>query len=136
MLQSILDNKKAFSVFFAVIITGTVAFVVVLALAVISISSSRISNNFSYSLKAKSMANACAMEALINIRNDENFLGEHELIEGDYSCNYIINDLGSSEREILVWSEVSGVTKKIKIKTAIAFPKMNLEYWEEVADFN
>ncbi|HNV97203.1 MAG TPA: hypothetical protein PKL13_02700 [bacterium] len=134
-LQEVYDKKLGFSTLIIIVISGAVALTVILALALVSISSSRITKDFYFSQRAKSLANACAMQGLILCRNDKNYFGSGNLNIDEFTCNYLVIDLGGLDREIRAWSEVSGVVKKVRVLTKIAYPQMSIDLWQEVSDF-
>jgi len=135
MQREVYDKKLGFSTLIIIIISGSVALTVILALAIISISSNRITRDFYSSQRAKSLANSCAMQGLLSCRNDKNFLGPGILNIDDSSCNYLVMDLGELNREIRAWSEVSGVLRRVRVLTTITYPQMTIDLWQEVSDF-
>ena len=127
--------KKGFSTLFAVIVVGAVTLTVIFSLATVSLSSSRIANAFSSAFRAKSLANACAEQGLMEIRKDANFSGTHSLTIAGQGCSYAVINNGGEGREIQSMSTVNIFTRKVKVQISQIFPKITIDSWKEVGDF-
>lgn len=78
------------------------------------------------------MANLCAEEALMNLKDDTSYSGNEEINIGNGSCtilpiegNWTIKTIGTYQNQI----------KKVKIVATNINPKIAIDSWEEVADF-
>lgn len=127
--------NKGFATLFAVIIVGSVTLTLVFTLAIITLSSSRTTSAFSSSFRAKSVTNACAEQALMEIRNNTNYVGTGSLTLGGQGCTYTVINTGGNSREIQAISTINVFARKLKVTISEISPKIIISSWKEVSDF-
>lgn len=130
-----MKNEKGYitllSTLFLVAIGGVIAGSIIL----LGLGSSRSSFALVQSNQAKALANACAEEALQQIRNSTLFTGTGSLTLGQGLCSYTVTSGGSENRTIISTGTVGTVIRKVKIIISAINPTINITSWQEVADF-
>jgi len=128
--------NKGFATLFAVIIVGAVTLTVIFTLALLTLSSSRTTSAFSSSFRAKAVANACAEQGLMEIRNNSNYVGTGSLTLGGQGCTFTVVNTGGSTREIQAVSTVNIFSRKVKVTISEISPKIIISSWKEVGDLS
>ena len=85
--------------------------------------------------QARMLAQTCSEYALQKINDDNNFSGTNSflLLEGD--CSYsVISGLGEN-RVIESWGQVKETIRKEKLIIDQISPQINIDSWQELADF-
>lgn len=118
-----------------VLIAGLISTSITVSLLLLGISQSKTTIAFDESNRAKALANACAEEALQQIRDTISFAGAGTLTFGADSCNYTVTDLGAENREITTLGTAATVVRKVKISISDITPLITISSWQEVADF-
>lgn len=127
--------KKAFITLLSVIIAGFISVAVAVTLLAVGISSSKSSFTLEWSKHAKALADACAEEALKQIRASTSFSGNGNLSLGQSSCSYTVVLLSGENRQIISTGTVGTIIRKVKISISAITPKITISSWQEVADF-
>jgi hypothetical protein len=105
-------------------------------LILLGISSSRTSFAIEQSNQAKALANACAEEALQQIRDSTPYVarsGSFLLEQGE--CIFSVTNEGGQNRNITVLATVGTIVRKLKIIINQINPTIEVVSWQEVADF-
>lgn len=86
----------------------------------------------SQSARAYYLANLCAEQALMKLKEDINYPGDEEIEEGEGNCqilpiegNWIIKVIGNFQNQV----------RKMKIVVSQVNPEMVIDSWREVAEF-
>ena len=124
-----------FVTLFGIIIVGSVGVAVAVSLLWFGVESSRTSLVVQHSVQAKSIANACAEEALNRIRDEKTFVGGDNLSFSDGDCSFSVQDQGGANRLVTASGVVGSVTKKIQINIDAIVPQIHVSSWNEVGDF-
>jgi len=119
----------------SVLIIGAVGLAVAISLLLLGLSSSKTSFAFEQSAQARALANACAEEALEQIKNLPSFEGEGNLSLGQGDCTYLVTTSGEQDRTITVMGTVGIIVRKAKIILDTVTPQISISSWKEVADF-
>lgn len=82
--------------------------------------------------RAYYLANLCAEDALMKLKENSNYLGNETINIGDDSCTILAIE---GNWTIKVSGLSSNQVKKIKIVVSQINPKMVVDSWQEVADF-
>lgn len=129
-------NKNGFIALISVLIIGVLVLIISIGLSLRSIGETNMSFNEEISGYALSLAEACAENALLKLRNDLNYSGnETIIIEGSDSCDILpVEGSGNFNRVIKTRSTIKGFTKKIRLDIAQVMP-LQISLWEEVKDF-
>ena len=134
-LQPVLDNKKGYVMLISVLVLGSVLVSISVASLVMSVSKTK---NDIYSLQlfeAKALADACAEEALQQIRDSTVFSGSGSLTFGLGSCDYNVLIGVGENRSINASGQVGNVIRKVQISIDTINPLINIIFWQEVGDF-
>lgn len=127
-----LQANKGFIALIAVLIILAISLTIGLGANLLSINETKMALKKYHSLQAFSLAQLCAEEALMKLKEDENYPGDETfLIEGG-SCQ-ILPIEGNWTLKVL--SNFQNQTKKIKIVIEKVNPEMVIDSWEQVPDF-
>ncbi|MBZ9572525.1 hypothetical protein KJA15_04290 [Patescibacteria group bacterium] len=126
------QEQSGFIALMTVLIIFAVALLVGLSVSLLSISEATMGFKKTQSSQAYFLANLCAEQALVKLKENINYSGNETIdIEGG-NCqilpiegNWSIKVLGSFQNQ----------TKKIKIEISQINPEMIISSWQEVADF-
>lgn len=127
--------KPGFVLLISVLIVGAVGLSVASTFLLLGIDATRTGLNFIQGKQARSLADACAEEALEKIWESTAYTGSGNLTFGAGSCSYTVIDLGGSNRQINASGVVSSATRKVKILINQINPSIGVSSWQEVADF-
>mgnify|MGYP001562300226 CR=1 FL=1 len=119
----------------AVLITGLIAVSITTSLLLFGTSETKTAITREESERARAYANACAEEALQQIRSSTGFTGSGSLTFGADSCSYTVTGLGGENREITATGAVNTVVRKVKAVVSDINPQILVSSWQEVADF-
>lgn len=114
----------------SVIIVGAIATSVAVALLFLSAADSKNAISHQQSEQAKATANACAEEALEQIRTDKNFTGTNSIALNNGLCTYTIANTGGQTRSIISSSTVSNVTRRLSVSVTAINPIIIMA-WQE-----
>ena len=137
MEQLVYDKnyQKGYIALITVLVTGAVGVAITVSLLLLGLGSSRTSFSLEQSNQAKALANACAEEALQQIRDSTPFTGTGNLTLGQGSCSYTVTSGGSQNRTITSTGTVGTIIRKVKITIDKITPSIYVTSWQEVADF-
>lgn len=124
--------KKGFSTLFIVIILGSIALSLTIAISTSSLWSAQGSISTKQSNQAKALVNACAEVALETIRQNNSYTGSDTLVLEGNECQYTVSNGGGDQRIISATGVVEGVTRKIEITTE-SFNPLSIGSWQEVS---
>lgn len=113
---------------FLVAIGGVVATSVLL----LGLGASRTSFAQEQSAQARALANACAEEALQQIRDSTPFTGTGSLTLGQGTCSYTVTSGGGQNRTVTSSGTVGTIVRKVSISIDKINPKINVTSWQEV----
>lgn len=129
------NNKaQAYVTLITVIVTGAVILSIILFMINSGLDATENSMVLINSNQAKYLADACAEEALQQIRDNTNFVGTNSVVFGSSTCSYAVANTGTSTRTINASSTVLSETKKVRVYVNALSPKITLSSWSEVAD--
>ena len=136
MIKSVLGNeeKGGYITLISVIIVSAVILSIVLFMLTSGIEATKNSSVYTNSFRTKFLADACAEEALQQIRDNTNFSGTNVIMLGGGSCSYSVTNTGVSTRTIKATSTISNEVKKVRILLGALNPKIVISTWSEVAD--
>ena len=118
----------------SVLIIGAVAITVSTTLLLLGINSQQASFAFEQSAQARGLVNACAEEALQEIRDSTPFTGTSTLIFGQGSCEFEVTSQGGQNRTISASSTVDTTIRKVKVIITAINPQIIVSSWQEVSD--
>jgi len=129
------NNNEGYITLISVLVVGAVGVAVATSLILLGLGSSRTSFAIEQSNQAKSLANACAEEALEQIRDLTSFTGSGNLVLGQGSCTYTVTSQGVQNRTITASGTVGTIIRKVKIIINQINPTIQIVSWQEVSDF-
>lgn len=128
------ERQKGFITLISVLVVGAVGVAIALSLLLLGIGSSRTSLAIEQSSQAKALANACAEEALQQIRDSTPFTGSGNLTLGQGICVYTVTSQGAQNRTINVSGMVGTIIRKVKVVINKINPIITITSWQEVGD--
>ena len=135
MKSEIANLKSGYVTLVSVLVAAAVGITVASSLLLLGLGATRTSYTFGLSNQSKSIANACAEEALQKIRDSAGFSGTGSLNFGSgKSCTYTVAALSGENRTVTTSANVGGVIRKIKIDINKIIPNITFSSWQEVAD--
>ena len=118
----------------SVLVVGAVGVAITISLILLGLGSSRTSFALEQSNQAKALTNACAEEAMQQIRDSMSFTGNGNLSLGQGTCNYTVTSQGGQNRTITALGTVGTIVRKVKIIISKINPTITVTSWQEVAD--
>jgi uncharacterized protein (UPF0333 family) len=127
-------NQKGFVLLVAALLISAVAGTIGASLVLLGLNASRTSFAIEQSNQTKALANACAEEALQQIKDSIPFEGTGNITMGNGTCTYTVTKGTGQERTVTASGAVGNMTRKITISLDSITPDMNITSWQEVAD--
>ena len=90
---------------------------------------------FATALPAKALSDACAEEALAEVRNLTSFTGSGSLTIGQGTCSYSVTSQGGQDRTVAATGTVGTIVRKTKVVLNKITPSIAVVSWQEVGDF-
>ncbi|HCE87097.1 MAG: hypothetical protein UW39_C0003G0032 [Parcubacteria group bacterium GW2011_GWC2_44_17] len=118
----------------SVLVIGAVGLAITISLILLGLGSSRTSFALEQSNQTKALTNACAEEAMQQIRDSMSFTGNGNLSLGQGTCNYTVTSQGGQNRTITALGTVGTIVRKVKIIISKINPTITVTSWQEVAD--
>lgn len=139
-MQSLRKNKEWYSedgyaALLGVLVMGAVISLATISILLLGIQSSRTSLTFQQSAQARGLADACVEEALQEIRDNTSYTGSDSLSFAIGDCDYTVTSDGGQDRVITAEGRVDSVVRKVQIEIEQINPEVEIESWQEVADF-
>ncbi len=134
-MQKINSKTKGYVTLITVLVMGAISVSVTMTIVMTGIISTKDSLSVVQSRQANFLANACAEDALQEIRNDTLYVGTVQINLGSGSCTYTVTNNGGESRTIASSGTVGTIIRKSKIQIDAINPKINITSWQEVADF-
>jgi hypothetical protein len=128
-------RQKGYVALISVLMVGIIGVAITLSLVLLGMGSLRTSFAIEQSNQAKALANACAEEALQQIRDSESFISSGNLTLGQGTCVYAITSQGAQNRTITSAGTVGTIIRKNKIIINQISPSIILNLWQEVSSF-
>src|SRR4030042_7046490 len=94
-------QQKGFITLISVLVIGAVGVAIALSLLLLGVGNSRTSFAVEQSNQAKALANACAEEALQQIREFTPFTGSDDFALGQGTCAYTVTTQGGQDRTVI-----------------------------------
>ena len=128
--------QEGFIALITVLIISAVVLLVAVSASLLGISESDMGLKQSLSSRAFYLANLCAEDALVKLKQDLGYSGNETLdIDGD-SCTILpIEGNGNIDRTVKTKGEVLGQVRKIKVEIDRVNPQMQIRSWLETTEF-
>ncbi|HSD55623.1 MAG TPA: hypothetical protein VLA92_00560 [Candidatus Saccharimonadales bacterium] len=117
----------------SVLVIGAVSTAAALVLLSTGADSQRTALVAQQSTQARSLAMACAEEALQVVHDDTSYVGTGNLSLGQGSCSYTVTNTGGSNRTITATGTVGTVVRKIQAYATIESSSISVSLWQEVS---
>jgi len=131
-----INSEKGVLTLMSVLIVGAIGLSVGVSLLLLGLANSQTNLALEQSNQAKVLVDACAEEALQQIRDSETYTGSNSLTLGQGLCSYTVTDTGGTTRKITASGTVGSVVRKNQITISAISPKILISSWYGVADFN
>jgi len=129
-------KENGYVTLISVLVIGAIGVAVGVSLISLGLSASRTSFSLEQSNQTKALANACAEEALQQIRDQPlAFSGTNNLVLGRGNCTYTVTAGSGEDRTIEASGTVDTIVRKIEISIDQINPTINITSWQEVAEF-
>lgn len=115
----------------SVLIVGAVGTAITTSLILLGLGSSRVSFAIEQSNQAKALANACAEEALQQIRDSESYPETGELSLGQGACSYTVKNQDEQNRAIDTSGTVGTIVRKVEMTIDQIDPAIRVVLWQE-----
>lgn len=115
----------------SVLFVGAVGSVIAAGVILLGLASSRTSFALVQSEQAKALANACAEEALLQIRLFLPYTGVGTLTMDAGSCDYSVTTSGGQNRTVSARGFVGSVMRKVSISVTQIVPSLTAS-WQEI----
>lgn len=127
--------NDGYVVLLTVLSIGAVAVAIATTLLMFGVDAAKNALTEDHGKQARGMADACAEEALEQIREASTFTGYNTLMLGTNVCSYNVTNLGGQNREVRASSTVSTTVRRVKITLDRVRPTLNVTSWQEVINF-
>lgn len=127
-------SDKGFVTLMSVLIASALGTAIAVSVILLGLGSSRSSFAVEQSHQAKALADACAEEALQQIRLSSSFAGNGNLTFGRGGCTYTVVNTGAQNRTITASGTVSTTVRRVAITINKITPKIIIVSWQEVAN--
>jgi len=128
-------TEDGYAALLGVLVIGAVTALATVSILLSGMQSSRTSFAFQQSVQAQSLADACAEEALQQVRDESSYIGSDSLSFEAGSCSYSVGFGGGQNRTITAEGIVDSIIRKIEISVSQINPEITVDSWQEVADF-
>lgn len=129
-----MKNEKGYIALLATLFLVAIGGVVAGSLILLGLGFSKSSFALEQSNQAKALANACAEEALLKLKQNISYTGNETIALAQGSCQ--IQDMKGAgpNRIIKTTGTIGTIIRKVEVKVKIS-PSFTLTSWLEVADF-
>lgn len=118
----------------AILIVGAVSTTIALALLTNGVDSQRAALVSQRSMQARSLAIACAEEALQEMHDATAYTGTDTLTMGQGNCTYTVTNTGGAARTVVASATVGTVVRKVQVYATIGASSISVTSWQEVSD--
>lgn len=130
------SSQKAYIALISIMIIGAIALSIAVSSAILAVGQGRNGLLAQNLTEAKNLANACAEKALMDLKENENYIGNQTVNLNGALCQINpVESPGGTVKIVKVSSQVNQVTKKIKISVSQINPLMTFDSWQEVDNF-
>ena len=129
--EKLYNDNKGYVTLVSVLVVGAVGTAIALSLILLGNGSSRTSFALQQSAQAKGLANACAEEALEQIRGSTSFTGSGNLTLGQGTCSYTVTNTGGTNRTVTASGTVGTIIRKVSISITAIDPLIVVSSWQE-----
>ena len=128
-------REQGFALLIGTVIIGAVALSISIFLLMSGLQLSETGFAFQESSRARAYANACAEEALQQIRDAASYVGSDSLVFLQGSCSYVVTSQGGESRFIQSEGVADSSVRRAEIQVNAIQPSIQISSWQEVAEF-
>ena len=130
-----IKNESGYVALISVLIILAVGLIIGIGIGLNGMNELSLAYQNQQTVKAFNLADACADEALLNLKNDgAAYTGTQTLYFNDDFCTITISGIGNSRTADIMGTVRDKYIRKITLTVNI-LPSFSLENWEEVAEF-
>ncbi|MFA6523775.1 MAG: hypothetical protein WCS85_05405 [Candidatus Peribacteraceae bacterium] len=134
--MNILRSRDGYVLLISVLAIGLIASSTVASLLLLGGASEKTAWSTSLSLQAMENARTCVERAFLELRADPTYAGDASLTLPNGSCELRpVGGTGNDTRTICASGEKMGVTRRLEVQAATIFPRLEIDFWREVASF-
>lgn len=126
-----IKKPRGYIALISTLIIGAVATLIATSLILLGIGTSRSSFDVKKGMQARALANACAEEALQQIRSADSFNGTGNLGFDSGTCDYTVSQTGGENRSIIASGISQNMHRKVEIEVGTIYPKLVINKWLE-----
>jgi hypothetical protein len=127
-----LKIKSGYITLMSVLVVGAIGISISASLLLLGLGSSRTSYATQQMYQAKALANACAEEAMEQIRALTSYTGNGNLSFSNGNCTYIVTSGGGQNRAIAASGTVGSMVRKVSVVVSSIEPLITISTWQEV----
>lgn len=128
------NQQSGYIALIAVLIIGAASVAIAVGTLTLGADATRTTLANQQSAQARSLANACAEEALQVVHDSTSYTGTNSLTLGAGGCSYTVANTGGSNRVIDTTGTVNNIVRKVKVYVTIGSSSISVTSWQEVAD--
>jgi hypothetical protein len=125
-------KPRGYILLLSILVVGAVGLAVTLSLLLLGLDASRTVLAVEQASGARALANACAEEALQQIRIDSLFVGSGNLAFNGGICNYTVVNTGGNTRGVTVSASKSNTFSRLAVSISALYPLFTYTSWQEV----
>ncbi len=126
-------NQNGYIALISVFIISALTILIASSASLVGIGESNVGLQESQSWGAFYLANLCAEQALMKLKENSNYTGNETLTFENGSCEiYEVLGGGNENREVRVFGSAFGQIRKIRIEINLINPEMQIKSWQEV----
>lgn len=129
---SLNQKMNGYITLLSILLVGAIGVAITTSMILLGLSSSNTSFSYQKMHQAKNLANACAEEALQQIRDSTAYVGSSGLTQGQGTCTYTVTNTGAETRQIDVTGTVGTVIRKNTINITAITPLIIISSWQEI----
>lgn len=126
-------TESGYIALLAVLVVGAAAAAIGVTLLTTGIDSQRSGIIEQQSKQARSLAVACAEEAMQQIHDNTAFAGSNNLTMGQGNCTYFVTVTSSTASTVTTSGTVGNVVKKIRVYVTIGTSSISITSWQEIS---
>jgi hypothetical protein len=129
------QQTQGFSILLSVIVIGSLVGVLVVTTYLSNITAINTVGETRDTLRAMSYADACAEEALQQIKSQPNYAGSGSISFDEGSCENEVRKNGGQKRTVETTGTVGDTVRRSKISIDSVRPTISVTSWQEVSEF-
>ncbi|MFA6594388.1 MAG: hypothetical protein WCT16_04000 [Candidatus Buchananbacteria bacterium] len=126
------DKPRGYILLLSILVVGAVGLAVTLSLLFLGLDASRTVLVVEQVSGARALANACADEALQQIRSNSLFVGSGNMSFNGGICDYTVANTGGNTREIIASGIKNDTFSRLTINISAIYPLITYTSWQEV----